>query len=452
MEKDLYAIVDIETTGGYAASHGITEIAIFIHDGEQVIESYNTLINPQQQIPLHITTLTGISNEMVQEAPLFEDVADEIYNLLHDKIFVAHSVNFDYSFVLHQLKYYGYDLRVKRLCTVRLSRKVFAGLPSYSLGNLCRSLHIPLKDRHRASGDAAATVLLFEKILQNNGIVHIGSMLKRSSAEQWIPTQLEKEKINLLPTGPGVYYLYDKKGKIIYVGKAINIKKRVSSHFTHNDAGSKRQRFLRYVADVRYALCASELHALVLESAEIRRLWPKYNSSQKQPVQKFALYCYEDNRGYMRLAIDKKKKNLPALYRFNLLHEGISMLRKMAETFELNEKLCFLDKEPLTKNDLAFLEEPIFYNGKVKTALASLDEKLPSFALLEEDKARNETLCMLIDRGNFWGMGYINLAKKNIKKSMLKEILEPYHDNDFIRNSIYSYISSHPEKMLNLKD
>lgn len=452
MKKELYAIVDIETTGGYAASHGITEIAIFIHDGFQLLESYNTLINPGQHIPLHITALTGISNEMVQEAPAFEEVADEIYRLLQDKIFVAHSVNFDHSFVLHHLKYCGYDLRVKKICTVRLSRKVFAGLPSYSLGNLCRSLHIPLTGRHRAGGDAAATVLLFEKILQNNGIAHIEAMLKRSSAEQWIPTQLEKDKINQLPAGPGVYYLCDKKGKIIYVGKAINIKKRVSSHFTHNDAGSKRQRFLRFVADIRYVSCANELHALVLESAEIRRLWPKYNSSQKQPVQKFALYCFEDSRGYLRLAIDKKKKNLPALYSFNVLYEGMSMLRKMAETFELDEKLCFLNRDALTQNDFAFLEEPVFYNGKVKKALASLDEKLPSFALLEEDPGKKQTLCMLIDRGNFWGMGYISLAKEKINKSILKEILEPYHDNDFIRNSIYSYASSHPEKMLPLMD
>ncbi len=444
----MYAIVDIETTGGYAASHGITEIAIYVHDGTKLLEQYSTLINPQQRIPLHITALTGISNAMVAAAPCFEEVAERIYELLNDKIFIAHSVNFDFSFVKHQLKQAGYELQVKKLCTVRLSRKAFPGMPSYSLGNLCRHLGISIKNRHRAAGDAAATVLLFEKILANNGGMHIDAMLKRNSAEQWLPTFLEKNIIENLPPCPGVYYFYNAKGKIIYVGKAINIKKRVSGHFTHNDAGKKRQGFLRFVVNITYQECVSELHALVLESTEIRRLWPKYNHSQKQPLQKFALYSFEDNRGYTRLAIDKKKKNLPALYTFNQLHEGLAMLRKMAEEFDLHHKLCHLDKTALNEKDAEFLEEPLLYNAKVKTALQALEEKLPSFAIVDKAPGKKQKLCMLIDKGNFWGMGYISGIPKNAGKEKLKELLQPYHDNDFIRNNIYNYAEAYPGKKI----
>jgi DNA polymerase-3 subunit epsilon len=146
----MYAIVDIETTGGYAASNGITEIAIFVHDGTRVIKKFETLINPQQLIPRYITALTGIDNHMVADAPSFEEVADTIYELLSDKIFIAHNVNFDFSFVRQQLKACGYEWNPKKLCTVRLARKVFPGFPSYSLGNLCRSLDISNDSRHRA--------------------------------------------------------------------------------------------------------------------------------------------------------------------------------------------------------------------------------------------------------------------------------------------------------------
>ncbi len=444
----MYAIVDIETTGGNAASSGITEIAIHIHDGQRVVQHFTTLINPQQKVPLFITSLTGINNAMLASAPLFEDVAETIYNLLDENIFIAHNVNFDFSFVHHQLKNCGYELKVNKLCTVRLSKKIFKNAPSYSLGKLCSSLNINMDDRHRADGDAAATVALFNLILANGGMEHINKMLKRNSGEQWLPMHLDSIKIKTLPTTAGVYYFHDAKGKIIYVGKAINIKKRISSHFTHNDTGNRRQNFLRLVVDISYKICANELHALILESTEIKRLWPKYNYSQKQPKQKYALYSFEDSRGYLRLAIDKKKKNLPSIYCFNLLHEGQVLLRKMMEEFNLHEKLCYVDKTPFDARDIEFTEPPTLYNGKVKTAIETLQEQLPTFALIDEGINENEKLCFLIYKGNFWGMGILQNNKKIADINFLMDTLHPYTDNDFIRNSIYNYAERNPEKKL----
>ncbi|MEJ7586119.1 MAG: exonuclease domain-containing protein [Ferruginibacter sp.] len=243
----MYAIVDIETTGGYASAHGITEIAVYVHDGKRIMKHFETLVNPYQNIPKYITALTGIDNSMVASSPGFNDIAGTLFELLNENIFIAHNVNFDYSFIRHHLKAAGLELTAKKLCTVRLSRKVFPGLPSYSLGNLCRSLQLPIENRHRAGGDAKATVKLFELCLDNGGDSHIELMLKKTSAEQWLPTQLSKTDILQLPSGPGVYYFHDTKGKVIYVGKAINVRKRVSSHFTHNDAQGKRQHFLRTI-------------------------------------------------------------------------------------------------------------------------------------------------------------------------------------------------------------
>jgi DNA polymerase-3 subunit epsilon len=184
----------------------------------------------------------------------------------------------------------------------------------------------------------------------------------------------------------------------------------------------------------------------VLESTEIRRLWPKYNYSQKQPTQKYALYSFEDNRGYIRLAIDKRKKNLRSLYNFNLLHEGLVLLKNMVDEFELNQKLCYLDKTPFAGKDIEFTEPPLYYNGKVKNALQRLEEQLPTFSIVDAGITAEEKLCLLIERGNFWGMGYVP-AKQEIKNiSELKEQIMPYADNDFIRNSIYSFADANPSK------
>ncbi len=446
-----YAIVDIETTGGHAAANGITEISVFVYDGERVIKHFETLINPQQRIPAFITSLTGIDNDMVAEAPVFDEIADVLFEILNSGIFVAHNVNFDYSFVKHQLKQSGYDLTAKKLCTVRLGRKVFPGLPSYSLGNLCRSLKINIENRHRAGGDAKATVKLFEYMLANGAMTHIDMMLKRTSAEHWLPMNVDKDVIDKIPARPGVYYFHNNKDKIIYVGKAINLKKRVSSHFTHNDPDLKRQNFIRHIYKVSFKQCATELEAIVLESTEIKRLWPRYNKSQKQPLVKYALYSFEDNRGYLRLAIDKKKKNIPHLYNFNLLNEGLILIKKMVEEFNLDTRLCFIDKTPFTQKEEASLESPVIYNLKIKKALDALNEKLPTFALVDEGITKDEKLCLLVERGSFWGMGYLPKSFAITSSGELKNLLNPYTDNDYIRNNIYSFAEANPLKRIQLQ-
>lgn len=443
----MYAIVDIETTGGHASSHGITEIAILVHDGNRLVQSFHSLVNPGKEIPLYITALTGIDSKMLRDAPYFEDIAAEVADMLDRKVFVAHNVNFDYSFIRQHLKHAGFSFEEKKLCTVRLSRKVFPGLPSYSLGNLCRELGISIEQRHRAGGDAKATLKLFEQLLRNGAGVHIDQMLKRNSSEQWLPLYLDKSVIEQLPDAPGVYYFHDRKGKVIYVGKAVNISKRVRSHFTHNDPDRKRQHLLRQVADIRFRVCANELEALVLESTEIRKLWPRFNVSQKQPVRRFGLYQYEDNRGYRRLAIDTYKKNVPALYRFNLLHEGLLLMNRLIEQYDLHPKLCHIDKRPMDEQDLSFLEEPARYNKKVGDALLSLESDLPTMAIIDEGRNAGEQLCLLIERGSFYGMGYIPADFHVSDPQSIRELLEPMPDNDFIRNSIYAYATEHPGKV-----
>ena len=157
----MYAIVDIETTGTNATYNCITEVAIYVHDGDKIVDEWHSLINPKREIPPFIIQMTGITNEMVADAPEFADVAEEIYTMLHDKIFVAHNAGFDYGFIKSHLLENGYELKSKKLCTVRLSRKIFPGFKSYSLGRLCESLGVQIENRHRAAGDALATAKIF---------------------------------------------------------------------------------------------------------------------------------------------------------------------------------------------------------------------------------------------------------------------------------------------------
>ncbi len=432
----MYAIVDIETTGGHASANGITEVAIIIHDGKKVIREYETLVNPLQPVPKFITSLTGISNAMVASAPRFEEVAQEISELLDGNIFVAHNVNFDHTFLSEKLKECGLELKAKKLCTVRLARKAFPGLPSYSLGNICRELNIDIDNRHRAGGDARATAKLFGHILANNGNFHINEMLKRGSGEQWLPVHVDRKLIDNLPTRPGVYYFLDQKKKVIYVGKAINIRKRVTGHFTGSNSGNRRQQFLRKIHHITFRECADELHALVLESTEIRRLWPEYNYSQKKASPSFGLYAYEDNGGFIRLIIDKRKDHLEALYKFNLLQEGRAMLRKLIAEFEIEPGSCFLEK---TVQQTAHTDRR-HHNEKVNKAIAALKSNLRSFSVVSN--AGDIKLCLLVEKGSFYGMGFLPEIPASIVE--MKDALEPFPDNDFIRHSIFSFAERNP--------
>jgi DNA polymerase-3 subunit epsilon len=434
-----FAIIDIETTGGYAGANSITEIAIILFDGKKIEGQYETLVNPGMPIPYFITTLTGITNEMVAGAPSFEEVAATIFNLLQGRIFVAHNVNFDYSFVKHHLQLNGFELNSKKLCTVRLSRKVFPGYIKYGLGSICRELNIEMTNRHRAMGDASATVELFSKIVAADKEGNIQIMLKGKNKEQYLPPNIPAEQVERLPDFPGVYYFHDQKGKIIYVGKARNLQQRVKSHFSNNDKSRRKQDFLRDVCSISHQVCGSELMALILECAEIRRLWPAHNRSLKRFEHVYGLYSFEDQNGYIRLGIEKKRKHLRPLYTFNLLQQGHILLRKLVKDFTLDEGLCFVDKTKETTQ-----EDPASYNLRVHEAINNLQKQLPTFALFGNGKTINDQSCLLIEQGRFYGMGYLPQQYAVSDINELKLNLTQYPDNDYVRGLVYQYAEKNP--------
>lgn len=452
----MYAIVDIETTGSYAAANGITEISIHVFDGTTVVEKFESLINPGQPIPYYIQAMTGITDKMVADAPRFEDLAEKIYSILHDKIFIAHNVNFDYSFIKAHLKESGFDLNSKKLCTVRLSRKIFPGFPSYSLGKLCQSLGITIYDRHRAGGDTAATVQVFQLLLQNDREQHIQKSLQRNSKESVLPPNVPKEHFEKLPYTPGVYFFHNEKGKVVYVGKANNIRYRVNSHFSNNSQSRQKQNFMQHVHAISYQTCGTELMACIMESAEIKKRWPVFNSSQKRWEDIYGIYMYEDQKGYLRLAIDKNRKRLNPVYTFHYLVDGHAIIRKLITDHQLCPKLCFLQKDTGKCEGLneghckgaCEQKEPVqHYNKRVLKATASL-RRQPSFAIVDKGVNGDDQSCILVLEGVFYGMGYLPADIQITDPVMLKDHLTVYRENSFIRNLVHGYAARFPEKVL----
>ena len=451
MKKQEYAIVDIETTGGNASHSRITEIAIIIHDGINIIDRWETLVNPEKEIPPSIFALTGINNEMVRDAPIFDYISEKVLQMLTGRIFVAHNVNFDYSFVRHQLEEAGFKWTARKLCTVRAARKIKPGLTSYSLGRLCNSLDIPLKNQHRAGGDADATALLLSRLLQWDNEGEILKMIKNTSQDQRLPPNLPPADFEQLPEKPGVYYFYNQTKKVIYVGKAINIKKRVASHFSGHNVNPQRQHFLRDIYSITFEECATELMALLLECSEIKKLWPTHNRALKRFEPKFGLYEYEARSGYRYLAIAKVSKFQSCIESFNSLNNGANLLRNLSEQFCIDSRFCNYgtvnEGELFQNKNVTDLPEMEHHNTQVETALDFLLNSRPSFAIMDKGRSKDERSCIWVEKGHFFGMGYITSDVGFTELSEIKEYVTPYKSNNYIMQLIYTYAEKYPAKV-----
>jgi DNA polymerase-3 subunit epsilon len=452
MKKVEYAVVDIETTGGNAGGSRITEIAIIIYDGTEVTERWETLVNPEKEIPLPIFALTGITNEMVEGAPVFEDIAETVYVMLNGRIFVAHNVNFDYSFIRHQLEEAGYRWAAKKLCTVRAARKISPGLYSYSLGNLCHSLNIPLSNRHRAGGDADATAILLSRLLEWDEHGEIPKMIKKNAPDQRLPPNLPPEDFDQLPEKPGVYYFYNQAHKVIYVGKAINLKKRVASHFSGHKVNQQRQHFLRDIYNVSFEVCGTELMALLLECAEIKKLWPEYNSALKRFDPKFGLYEYEARSGHRYLAVGKPSKHQQCIELFHTEQEGITLLRKLALDFDIDHRFCKY-RRPTEGEGTAVrtcddLPDAAEHNYRVASAIESLGVDKPGFVIIDKGRTEDERSCMLVENGNFYGMGYVPHDSGFSSAEALKDFLVPQKSNRYIMQLLNGFAKKYPGKVI----
>jgi DNA polymerase-3 subunit epsilon len=445
----LYTVVDIETTGNGFKGQKISEISIFLFDGKKVIEEYTTLVNPEQNIPPFITNLTGITNAMVRNAPKFYEVAKKIAEITKDTIFVAHNVNFDYNIIQAEFKSLGFDFKRKKLCTVRLSRKILPGLNSYSLGNICTDEKIPINGRHRAKGDAEATTELFRRLLERDDNFIINSFLNPRSRQATLPPLIDKEVVDNLPETFGVYYFKNLAKEVIYVGKANNIKQRVISHFY--DKKKKEQTMCLETADVSFTKTGSELLALLHESSEIKHIYPKYNRAQRRAGEAVGLFSYEDQKGIIHLAYNRLKLAPNAMMKYYSVAECRNHLEYLCKEFELCPKYCHLQTNVSScfhyqlkecKGICCAQETAEAYNIRVKEAIKSVGIGAENLVIKEKGRTKNEVGFALILDGIYKGFGYIE-AKQEEALSAPEDyqfFVKPQKDNRDIQRIIVSYI------------
>lgn len=445
----MYAVVDIETTGNGYKGQKITEISVFIFDGKKVVNEFTTLVNPEQNIPPFITNLTGITNAMVRNAPKFYEVAKKIAEITKDTIFVAHNVNFDYNIIKDEFKNLGFDFKRKKLCTVRLSRKIIPNLNSYSLGNICTSENIPINGRHRAKGDAEATVELFRRLIERDDQFIINSFLNPRSRQATLPPLLDKKVVDNLPEKFGVYYFKNTAKEIIYVGKANNIKQRVISHFY--DKKKKEQEMCLETAHITFKETGSELLALLLESSEIKHRYPKYNRSQKNKREAFGLFSYEDQKGIIHLAFNKLKLVPNTLLKFYSLTECRIFLENLCGEFTLCPKYCHLQTNVTScfhyqlkdcKGVCCDKESVKEYNKRVREAINSMGIGAENIVIKEKGRTNNEIGFALILDGNYKGFGYIDASQAATLKAPedYQFFVEPKNDDRDIQKILSTYL------------
>ncbi|WP_034544322.1 exonuclease domain-containing protein [Capnocytophaga sp. oral taxon 863] len=452
----MYAILDIETTGGKMGEEAITEIAIYRFDGREVTDRFISLINPEKKIDDFVVRLTGISNKMVRQAPKFYEVAKRIVEITEGCILVAHNAAFDYRILCLEFRRLGFDYQRRTICTVEMSQRLLPNEPSYSLGKLCRSLGIPLSDRHRANGDAMATVHLFKLLLdKDTEKIALSEFVKQNLST--LPIQL-LSLLDGLPNQLGVYYLYDKAGKLLLLSKSKNIYKRVNEHFT---SSGKRDLFLRnHVGKVMYELTGTLLIASLKEAEELQMQASlrKYKKKKSYP---FALVCHKNKKGYHCLSVIPRAGAKEPLAIFESQEEGLNMLFEMTERYGLCTKLngfsqahtyCYNHSIGKCAGACMGDEAVEDYNRRVEEALAHYTLVGRTFAIMDKGRTVHEKSVIFIEQGRLRGYAFIALNYQ-LSRPILEKHLTPLTHNSEKVHLIEHYLRTHPlAKQIAIKD
>ena len=444
----MFAIIDLETTGLNPATERITEIAVYLYDGNTITGRYQQLLNPEKRIPYQITALTGISNRMVAGAPRFCEVARKIVEMTEDRIIVGHNVSFDYRFLCAEYRRLFYDYKRKTLCTKKLSRKLMPGMASYGLGAICRELRINNESRHRAGGDAKATAILFEylRTLEKDLL---------SLSLKGLNSNLGKKITDQLPEACGVYYFLDGEDRVIYVGKSLNIRERVLSHLSNNN--TRRAIEMRdRVADIHWELTGSELIALLLESDEIKKRKPIYNRSQRRTLYRYGLYACQMAGEYTRLLVKPLRDGEMPLTSYATRKEATAHLQYLCDEYELCQKLCglyqsegacFYQQVRRCKGACVGREPHEDYNARVNQALEKYVNPENNFLLLDQGRNENEIAVVKVSHGSYRGFGFSG-RENDGNTNKLEDCIRPYVDNKDVQVIIRGYLRRHPDMKL----
>lgn len=442
----MYAILDIETTGGKYDEEGITEIAIYRHDGESITDQFSSLVNPQIEIQPFVQKLTGISTRMLQNAPKFYEIAKRIVQITEDCVIVAHNASFDYRILQTEFRRLGFPFERKSLCTVSLSKILLPDQPAYSLGKLIRNLGIPFSDQHRAQGDAKVTVKLFELLLEKDLQKNILKAHISSENPNKVPPKF-LEIIDKLPSEMGVYYIYNSKNEIIYIGKSNNIKKRILNHLTSKS--KKASIIQKEIYSVTFALVGDELITLLKEQNEIKSNTPRLNKAMKFRTYPMGIRM-DDSAEYPMLIIEQAKKEQHYLSVFKNAKNAKAALFKWSKTFGLclqksnlsqsTSGPCFNYGIDQCKGACIGQESPSLYREKINVFLESLLYPYQNFLIVSKGRKTGESSFILIKENSFKGYGYFELNHQIKNTKQILSRLIPMEDNSDVQKLIRSFL------------
>ncbi|MFK7757964.1 MAG: exonuclease domain-containing protein [Flavobacteriales bacterium] len=436
----LFAVTDIETTGGSPSGNSITEVAVVLTDGVNVLDQYSTLVNPHRIIPHYITVLTGIDNSMVDNAPTFGEVAEQLMDFFKEAIFVAHNVNFDYSFLKAAFEHNGVSFNRPKLCTVRYTRKVFPGLGSYSLGAVCNHFGFRNDNPHRALNDTLmALELLKNAIAHDENQLILKEFLKRGGGDAFLPMHLNKQSYHNLPEASGVYYFRNSTGKVIYVGKAKNIKKRVRQHFSGKLNSAKKQGLVAETFEIDFILTGTELIAALKEDAEIKKLWPKHNSAQKNLKRKFGVFQYQDRLGRVRLTIQNLGVHSQPLIAFSSGFTARQFLFDFREQYDLPYYRLGL---PALQSEQDLEEDIEEINELLDTAIRKYKEEQHSFVIKGKGRNQEEYSIILVKENQYKGYGFFSKHEPISSPEELEELIEHGTHSDFSMSVILHFLEA----------
>jgi DNA polymerase-3 subunit epsilon len=444
----MYAVLDIETTGGKYNEEGITEIAIHKYDGHEVVDKFISLVNPEKDIQPFVVKLTGINNKMLRTAPKFHEIAKRIVEITEDTVLIAHNAQFDYRILRTEFRRLGYNFERKTLCTVELSQKLLPEAESYSLGKLVRSLGIAVSDRHRANGDALATLKLFKLLLSRDLDKSIIKTVVRAETLGELSTR-QLDIVDRLPSEMGVYYMHNKDGEIIFLGKSSNIKKRVNQHFTKS--GDRARKLQKATKKVTFEKTGSELIALLKENEELKRIKPKFNHKLKPKLFSHGLYQTESEEGYAQFytAAINAKGSTGLITTFNSNSSAKNLLYKISKDFNLCDKLNGLSeaKENCSKYDEGECNGACIQKENVENYNARALEVLNTYSMSNKnciitDKGREigEYSAVLIKGGKLNGIGYYDLNHQINNIHILESIITPMKSDSNTNHIIESYL------------
>ena len=434
----MYAIVDVETTGNHKGADRIIEIAIIISDGEKIVDEFQSLVNPEKSINPFVEKLTGIHQRMVANSPKFSEIAAKVFDMLHGKMFVAHNVAFDYALIEGELASCGIGFDAPQIDTITFAKRIFHGLQSYSLGNLCDAIGVPHGDRHRAYGDTLATTQLFHMLMarDTNG-ASLTAILQHGLDERCLPKNLAKETVLSLPTSPGIIKLFTSKGELVSVEASKNIRKKAIDKIQQlfNDLTDKS--IFHEIAEIEYRATGNELIAKILREKTLHESTPLIGKIAKRYALSHALVLEQNSMG---LNLIKARHISEIDGRSYIPFSSKTYANKTLErimtkgNFHNSYESVITEKNP----ELQSLKQSE-YNLRIHQALLTSTYLYPNMIIVDKGSSSDEYTLVWIHNGQYKGYGFIT-SDSAITKENVSEFITPDTEYPEIQKAIKNYL------------